>query len=547
MLCRSCRRQLSRSDDVCNVCGTPVPGRGKLELFVGDGRRIPLLANLSLGRGTDNLIRIDGDTVSRVHAKIVLDGGRVFVEDAGSTYGTFVDGTKIAGRTALHDGAVVRLGDVELNVEAKRSEAASGKTVLFGAIPGVDDTAAAPTGLSHPRLRPGSRLKRLEAEEGDLRFVLSGPDGRFVRMNADDADMVELLDGDRTLAELIAAAGGRFGPDGPGRLAGLLADLGDRGLLVGVEEALPAAPRHRWMRALRTRQRDFAGAGPLFDRVYRAGAWVLFTLPVLAAIASVGIGGLVAFVYLIAGRDVSPFVVASRVGLGGLIFLAGRFLVVVVHEFAHGLTVASFGRKVPKAGIKLVLIFPYAYVDTSEGWFEPSRRRIAISAAGPVSDLSIGGSAALLTVFWPAGTMQDIWFQLALAAYTGAIFNLNPLLDRDGYHILVDLMREPGLRRRSKDWLAARLSGHAAEPDDAGVLATYAVTALVWSLATLGFTVAITQRYYTLLTELAPASVVWVVLIAFYVLMLLPIFGVFWKALRTRRSDRAGGVEGAVV
>ena len=218
-----------------------------------------------------------------------------------------------------------------------------------------------------------------------------------------------------------------------------------------------------------------------------------------------------------------------------------------MHEFAHGLTVASFGRKVPKAGIKLVFIFPYAYVDTSEAWFEPARRRIAISAAGPVSDLSIGGAAALLTVFWPAGTIQDIWFQLALAAYTGAIFNLNPLLDRDGYHILVDLMREPGLRRRSKDWLAARLSGHDAEPDDAGVLATYAVTALVWSLATLGFTVAITQRYYTLLTELAPASVVWTVLIAFYVLMLLPIFGVFWKAFRTRRSDRAGEVEGAVV
>ena len=79
------------------------------------------------------------------------------------------------------------------------------------------------------------------------------------------------------------------------------------------------------------------------------------------------------------------------------------------------------------------------------------------------------------------------------------------------------------------------------------MLATYAVTALVWSLATLAFTVAMTQRYYTLLTTLAPASVVWTVLIAFYVLMLLPIIAVFWKAFRTRRSDRAAGVEGAVV
>jgi putative peptide zinc metalloprotease protein len=542
MLCKSCRRQVSRNDDVCNVCGTPVPGRGKLELIVGDGRRIPLLADMSLGRGTDNLIRIDGDTVSRTHAKIVMASGQPFVEDAGSTYGTFVDGQKIAARTALHDGATVKLGDIEMNVVATRSEGASGKTVVFESVPGLDGA-----GLSHPRLRPGSRLKRLEADEGDLRFVLSGPDGRFVRMNAGDAEMVELLNGERSLSELIAAASGRFGADGPSRLAGLLADLGDRGLLVGVDEAAAPAPRKKWMRIFRTRQYDVTWAGPVFEKAYRAFGWIFFTLPVLLPIAVVCVAGLVAFVYLIGDRNVAPFVVASRVGLGGLIFLVGRFLVVIVHEFAHGLTVASFGRKVPKAGLKMVLIFPYAYVDTSEAYFEPSRRRIAISAAGPVSDLSIGGAAALLTVLWPAGTIQDIWFQLSLAAYTGAIFNLNPLLDRDGYHILVDLMREPGLRRRSKDWMAAKLSGHKAEPDDAGVLATYAVTALVWSLATLAFTVAMTQRYYTILTSLAPASVVWTVLIAFYVLMLLPIIGVFWKAFRTRRSDRAAEVEGAVV
>jgi putative peptide zinc metalloprotease protein len=542
VLCKSCRRQVSHNDDICNVCGTPVPGRGRLELVVGDGRVIPLMANLSLGRGTDNLIRIDGDTVSRQHARIVYDGGRAYVEDAGSTYGTFVDDRKIDGRAPLHDGAVIKLGDVALHVTAKRSDSASGKTVVFGAVPGLDGA-----GLSHPRLRPGSRLKRLEAEEGDLRFVLSGPDGRFVRMSADDADMVELLNGERSLAELITAASGRWGPDGASRLAGLLADLGDRGLLVGVDEAAAAPPRKAWMRLFRTRQWDFTWLGPVFEKVYRAGGWLLFTLPALFLIASVSVAGLVAFVFLIGARDVTPFVVASRVGLGGVIFLVGRFLVVAVHEFAHGLTVESFGRKVPKAGIKLVFVFPYAYVDTSEAWFEPARRRIAISAAGPVSDLSIGGAAALACVFWPAGTVQDIWFQLSLAAYTGAIFNLNPLLDRDGYHILVDLMREPGLRRRSKDWLAARLSGHHAEPDDAGVLATYAVTALVWSLATLGFTVAITQRYYTLLTALAPASVVWTVLIAFYILMLLPIFGVFWKAFRTRRSDQRAEVEGAVV
>ena len=60
MLCPTCRRQVSRSASVCGACGAPVAGRTPLELVIGDGRRIPLSAGpLSIGRGTDNLIRIE--------------------------------------------------------------------------------------------------------------------------------------------------------------------------------------------------------------------------------------------------------------------------------------------------------------------------------------------------------------------------------------------------------------------------------------------------------------------------------------------------------
>ena len=34
--------------------------------------------------------------------------------------------------------------------------------------------------------------------------------------------------------------------------------------------------------------------------------------------------------------------------------------------------------------------------------------------------------------------MRDIFFNLAFAAYVGGFFNLNPFIERDGYHILVD-------------------------------------------------------------------------------------------------------------
>ena len=47
--------------------------------------------------------------------------------------------------------------------------------------------------------------------------------------------MAQLLDGDHDLVSLLGEAAARWGADGPARLARLLAELADRGMLAGVE------------------------------------------------------------------------------------------------------------------------------------------------------------------------------------------------------------------------------------------------------------------------------------------------------------------------
>ena len=74
--------------------------------------------------------------------------------------------------------------------------------------------------------------------------------------------------------------------------------------------------------------------------------------------------------------------------------------------------------------------------------------------------------------------MRDIFFQIAFAAYVGAFFNLNPFIDRDGYQILVDALREPGLRRRAKEQFERRLSGKGNAENDSPVLARYSLIGL---------------------------------------------------------------------
>ena len=224
--------------------------------------------------------------------------------------------------------------------------------------------------------------------------------------------------------------------------------------------------------------------------------------------------------------------VSQRIGLGALVFLLGRFAVVAVHETAHGLAMASYGRKVHRAGLKLVAIFPYAFVDTSEAWFEPRNRRISISAAGPISDFSLGAIFSICCVF-VEGTVRDVFFQLAFAGYVGAFFNLNPFIDRDGYHMLVDYLREPGLRRRAKDQFSRRLSGKG-RSSDSPVLARYSIAGIGWSILAAGFAIFMSLRYEPIMSALAPSWVVWTVLGTLWLALFIPVFVVLGRPLVER-------------
>jgi FHA domain len=550
VLCTSCRRQLSRGAEYCGNCGTPVAGAAEpLELVLADETRVPLVGAMTIGRAPGSSVVLHDPSVSREHARISPgdNGGGVSIEDAGSSAGTLVDGVAISRATALHDGASLQLGAQTLRVERRRDMSEAGRTIVvkpgaslvvpsIGA-PGVPAQATS-FGMK-PRVRSGYALKRLDASEGAKRWVLKDLNrNTFLRLSDNDAHLFELLDGSHSLADLIGIAEQRFGPAGAPRLARLLADLGERGYLAGVAggeaDAAEEAPQGFLKRLFKPREKSFERVGGFFEALYRRGGWVLFTRPALYAIAALIVGGLGAFVYLIVGRYGTPFVVAHRVGLGALIFLLGRFAVVAVHETAHGLAMASFGRRIHRAGFKLVVIFPYAFVDTSEAWFEPRNRRIAISAAGPVSDFALGGIFSILCVF-VEGTARDVFFQLAFAGYVGAFFNLNPFIDRDGYQILVDYLREPGLRKRAKDQFNRRLTGKA-RGSDSPVLARYSIAGVGWSILAAGFAIFMSLRYQPIMSAFAPSYVVWAVLGTMWVALFIPVFVVLGKPLVERRK-----------
>jgi putative peptide zinc metalloprotease protein len=560
MLCPTCRRQLAQAT-VCTTCGTPAPGASApLELVLADGTRVPLVGELTIGRSRGSALWLDHPSVSRNHARIRAGAdGAPLLEDAQSSYGTFLDDAPVTAPAPLRAGARIRVGNLRLEVQAHRNDNDAGRTIVVpvGAsllLPAAGAASLQPAetvGGRNPRLRSGYALKRLDASEGERRWVVRDlRDESFLRISDHDAQLLRLLDGSRSLADLVGEAETAFGQLGAVRLARLLADLGDRGMLAGVESSTAletAAPEGRMRRLMKTRERSFHGVGPFVHWVYRHGGWLLFTRPALALIATIAVAGLAVWIALIIGRYGTPFVVAQRLVLGGLVFLAGRGLLVVLHELAHGLAMESVGRRVQRAGVKSVFVFPYAFVDTSEVWFEPRRRRAAVSAAGPLSDLTLAGVFSILCLALAPGVIRDVTFQLAFGGYVAAFFNLNPFLERDGYHILADRLGVAGLRARAREELRRRLSGEGSQDLDPALI-RYAVAGLGWPCAAAGIAIAMSLRFEPTIEQYAPPTVVWVVLGTLWAALFVPVLIVVGPPLLARlrggereRLQRADG------
>ncbi|HVX55237.1 FHA domain-containing protein FhaB/FipA [Nocardioides sp.] len=98
------------------------PRRGApTHVLVVEGRSQGERADLSqapilIGRGADAAIVLDDDYVSTRHARIAASGEQWFVEDLGSTNGTYIGSVRINQPTAIGVGTRVRIGKTILEL-----------------------------------------------------------------------------------------------------------------------------------------------------------------------------------------------------------------------------------------------------------------------------------------------------------------------------------------------------------------------------------------------------------------------------------------------
>lgn len=156
--------------------------------------------------------------------------------------------------------------------------------------------------------------------------------------------------------------------------------------------------------------------------------------------------------------DWKTFIYASNniLSVYSVISFAAIWVVLkLVHELWHGLVCKLYGGDVREAGVMLLLLIPLGYVDTSSSWNFPSKwQKIYVSVAGMYIEIFIAAVAAIVWGETQSKVVQQICYNIIiLGSITTLFFNINPLMRFDGYYVLMDLVEEPNLYSRSRNYI----------------------------------------------------------------------------------------------
>jgi hypothetical protein len=80
------------------------------------GRSFPLADEITVGRAAGCQVTIDDTYESQLHARVFRRDGKVYVEDLGSTNGTYLNRRKVTGPMVLQRGDKLQIGNTVLEL-----------------------------------------------------------------------------------------------------------------------------------------------------------------------------------------------------------------------------------------------------------------------------------------------------------------------------------------------------------------------------------------------------------------------------------------------
>lgn len=161
--CPVCKTLNTAGDTYCSECGfllTSQPGEfqappadqvGAFLVDTSSGREFPIRPGANTIGRQDSDILLSDSSISRSHAVLHDEGGAFYIEDVGSTNGTFVDNQQVAKgeRVELISGVTIKFGSVAMEFRAPGAQEP----------PLVEPAMETEVGTNHPEM--------LDIEEGE--------------------------------------------------------------------------------------------------------------------------------------------------------------------------------------------------------------------------------------------------------------------------------------------------------------------------------------------------------------------------------------------
>ncbi len=320
-----------------------------------------------------------------------------------------------------------------------------------------------------PETADGVVARQLTGREGEY-YILKNPHTKtYYRLSDRDHFLWQLMDGTQTLKDLVVAYFMQYGSFAFARAATLVQGLKDSLFLnerpVYVYQQVRGQLQRRRLahrlgqlwQAFLEKQFAISGLDRFLSALYRSVGWLLFTWPLQVLYLLVSGIGLYLFFQAFNTADYGVLTIAGSYRLGVIGLILANLAAILVHEMAHALTVKHYGREVRRGGFMIYFGMPAFFVDTMDIWLENKWARLAVTWAGPYSGLILGGLASIVITLWPQFTLNALLFQFAFLSYLTVFFNLNPLLELDGYFVLMDWLEIPMLRDKSLEFIRTGL------------------------------------------------------------------------------------------
>ena len=353
------------------------------------------------------------------------------------------------------------------------------------------------------RARRDLRFQKMPIQDGTWQIVKDPLALQYYRLRQDELRTLELLDGTRSIDEVLARLRIEFPSIQTScrDLQLLITDLSRKGLIRSTrtgraQQILEENSNHIRKRFLAAVLNPFIiklpgwDQQPILKKLYPLVRWMFQPWAVCLTLMLILVSWLQFAVRFDSIHSQMPALSSFLAWPGILLLWVTLGAAKVVHEIAHGLACHHFGGECHEIGVAFMVFSPCLYCDVSDSWMLPKKRdRILIAAAGVYIELLLSALALLLWSWTQPGLLNVLLMHTFLVtAVTTVIYNANPLLRYDGYYILADWLEIPNLRSRAnremQRLVLQALSG-VHQPDDLHSPTKNRILFVTWALCSM--------------------------------------------------------------